>query len=127
MEGGNLKTYIQSEALEPKMICFDSQVKKETILIQKIYHVVSALSYIHSRENGSIIHGDLRPETILTSLGFCKISPVNPTKIDKSTSRVHSYVCPEALAEQSLTIKSDIWNLGLLIYELAFGHSLFKP
>lgn len=38
----------------------------------------------------------------------------------------HCYVCPEMLIGQKMTPKSDMWNLGLMIYEFSAGKKLLK-
>lgn len=39
---------------------------------------------------------------------------------------IHTYIPPEAVGGQNLTSKSDMWNLGMLLFELFSNRPLFK-
>lgn len=81
-----------------------------------------------------IIHRDLKPANILlNSKGLVKISDfgmsasINETR-DQKTTFVGSklYMSPERLGGMSYNLLSDIWSLGIIIFELGQGKSPYE-
>ncbi|RIA96683.1 kinase-like domain-containing protein, partial [Glomus cerebriforme] len=82
-------------------------------------------------ENEKAIHRDLHSGNVLYSkkehywyisdLGFC--GPV-----DKSSSSIYGnlpYIAPEVIAGHQHTIKSDIYSIGILMWEISSGQPPF--
>ncbi|CAJ1955734.1 unnamed protein product [Sphenostylis stenocarpa] len=100
-----------------------------------IAEIASALCFLHSFKPETIIHGDLKPETVLldSSLG-CKIcgfgfcSLVNEESLLRPSFRLSTepkgaftYMDPEFDRTGILTTKSDIYSFGLIILQLLTG------
>jgi eukaryotic-like serine/threonine-protein kinase len=104
-----------------------------------------ALSHAHSR---GVIHRDLKAaNVIITPTGRLKVLDfgisrrLDPGKsgdrdgttvLDQSWESQHTfsgtlpYVAPEILRGQEADIRSDIWSLGVLLYEMAAGRRPFR-
>ncbi len=100
------------------------------------HEIAAGLAEAHDKK---ILHRDLKVENIiLTPAGQAKIldfglaKPLLPTELDTSltgkgqlvgTSRAMS---PEYVSGESIDHRSDLFSLGVLLYEAATGHSPFK-
>ena len=105
--------------------------------------LADALGHAHSR---GIIHRDLKsanvmvtPQGRLKVLDFGISRRLEPgkgsdetTRFDKSWESQHTftgtlpYVAPEVLKGEEGDARSDIWSLGVLLFEMASGHKPFR-
>lgn len=121
VEGQTLKQYIQSHPSIP----IDTAVR---IVID----IGNALEEAH--DNG-IIHCDIKPHNILlTGDGKVKVTDFgiarainSSTVIDKQSilGSVH-YLSPEQAAGDKITEKTDIYSLGIVLYEMLTHHLPFE-
>lgn len=120
VEGETLKQYIQRHPHIP----IDTAVR---IAIE----IGSALEEAHA--NG-IIHCDIKPHNILiTPSGKVKVTDfgiaraVNSSTIMNRESVLGSvhYLAPEQAAGDKVTEKTDIYSLGIVLYEMLTGHLPF--
>lgn len=89
------------------------------------------LEYLHNEADPPVIYRDLKCANILLGEGFHpKLSDFGLAKFgptgDKShvSTRVmgtHGYCAPEYMATGKLTVKSDIFSLGVVLLELVSG------
>src|SRR3989338_6161775 len=97
-----------------------------------IAEIVSALEYLHKH---NIIHRDLKPENLLfTSNMHLKLTDFGTSKqlegsdtLARSNSFVGTaeYVCPELLNVKETSAASDLWALGVIVYQLLTGRMPF--
>jgi len=104
--------------------------------------LADALSHAHSR---GVVHRDLKASNVvITPSGRLKVLDfgisrrLESGKIDGTTVLDESwesqqtftgtlpYVAPEILKGQEADARSDIWSLGVLLYEMAAGHRPFR-
>lgn len=101
----------------------------ENLVAFYIKQILNGLVYLHERK---IIHRDIKPANILTtSQGQVKISDFGcsqqmitsqtPAEIVQQMKGSVPYMAPEALRQEVLSRKADIWSLGCLALELATG------
>lgn len=119
-EGITLKEYIRKKGyLSPK----------ETVEIST--QIASAISHAHKNH---IIHRDIKPQNILvsdtgiikvTDFGIAKaISSNTVTSTATAMGSVH-YISPEQAKGRFCDEKSDIYSLGITMYEMVTGHVPF--
>ena len=99
--------------------------------------VCAAVNFAH---RNLIVHRDLKPSNILVTedgipklldFGISKIlSPdyeqINSATVTKMGAMTPSYASPEQLANKSVTTATDIYSLGVILYELLSGHRPFE-
>jgi serine/threonine protein kinase len=119
IEGNDLKEYMTIK----KDIPF-----KEMFRI--VFSVAKGLDYSSSK---GIIHRDIKPANILlTDDGNVKISDFGIAKLPTSTVTqsgmlmgTPAYVSPEQVMGTSLDVRSDLYSLGVIFYELVTGKRPF--
>lgn len=122
--------YVEGQTLKEYIVSQGPLSADETILIMK--QLVSAIANAHY--NG-IVHRDIKPQNILMDLdGNVKItdfgiamalSATAYTKTNSVLGTVH-YLSPEQARGGMATKKSDIYSLGIVLYELLSGKLPFS-
>ena len=132
-EDGN--HYIVMEYIEGKTL---KQLlkKRESLTLTEVIDIMTQLSdgISHAHES-YIIHRDIKPQNIMIEDdGRIKITDfgiamaLNATQLTQTNSVMGSvhYLPPEQASGKSATVKSDIYSLGILMYELLTGNVPFK-
>ena len=101
----------------------------EALIIFRL--LIKSLQYILSK---SIMHRDLKPENIiyhnekitLIDFGFaCRISK-SDDKLLKERVGTPIYMSPEIMSKRKYNSKSDIWSLGVILYEMVHGYPPYQ-
>jgi len=120
----------------PKGNLYDRLKKVKTFsendAAQYLREVVSAVEYLHSL-NPPIIHRDIKPENILLdgkdSAKLCDFgwsNFFNSNRVRKTYCGTPDYLSPEMIRQEGHDQRLDIWNLGVLIFEMLTGRPPFK-
>jgi len=121
VDGSSLKGYCKEEALLP--------LEK---IVKIIFQCAKALDYAHQNE---VIHRDIKPSNIMISTkGDAKVSDFGmamvkgasgPQRPGSLTGSLY-YSSPEQLRGEKLTPQTDLFSLGVVMYELLSGAKPFK-
>lgn len=110
------------------------------ILLYCMIEVCRALSYIHNKKgvdgkNLGVVHRDVSPQNIILSYaGQIKIIDFGVAKAISKEGKTQSgvlkgkfaYMSPEQARSDTIDHRSDIFSLGILLWEMATGARLFK-
>ena len=107
MEGGSLKDFLsRNPILDKKIACHITN------------DIARGLEYAHSK---GVVHGDLKPSNILLTKALeAKISDWSVGK-----SYTPGYAAPEQIAARPADNKTDIYQLGIIFYEMVCGVNPF--
>jgi len=92
--------------------------------IRFVSEIASGLSYLHEL---GILHRDINPRNVLLTRNLkakiCDFGFARCTQGEKyqptTVSGTAEYMSPEHMLGQALTLKSDVWSVGALMWELA--------
>ena len=119
VDGGTLEKYTKHDSLLP--------VNK---IVEIIFKCCKALDYAHRH---GVIHRDIKPANILlakdtdikiSDFGAALTSAAETTQVSGIGSP--AYMSPEQVQEQQLTHQTDIFSLGVVMYQLLTGSLPFK-
>jgi len=126
-------SYIVMEFVEGETLT--RLMKKERLSVQQLKHVINyagmGLDYAHS---GGVFHRDVKPDNIMvTSGGLVKVMDFGIARIvESSLTKTGSvigtpaYMSPEQVNGQRIDARSDIFSLGVILYELLTGRKPFN-
>jgi predicted Ser/Thr protein kinase len=120
--------YIDGEDLASLMKRIGSLTNEKALDIAR--QLVAGLTVAHER---GVLHRDLKPANImLDGHGRVRITDfglaiaVGDESQAEEIAGTPAYMAPEQLAGKGATIRSDIYSLGLILYEICTGKKAFK-
>lgn len=121
------RTYFTLEYITGKPInrCFKNFSED---FIAAIMQIINALGTFH---NKGFIHGDLKPENILYNRDEEKIALIDfgfagIPSCDTAFAGTFGYVAPEVIKGTGIDQRSDLYSLGVIIYEIISGSKFEK-
>jgi serine/threonine-protein kinase len=118
VEGDTLKKHCRQDNRLPPDRCAEI-----------VFKICNALDYAHQK---GVIHRDIKPSNImLDAQGEPKlmdfgIAHIGEENADKGIWGTPSYMSPEQLREETVTLQSDIFSLGCVFYEMLSGQRAFR-
>src|SRR5256884_2450921 len=132
VEGGTLEDYISSTSARGK-------IPSPAQIVHLFTSISLAIDYAHQQ---GMIHRDIKPanilldkhnttrnpmgEPILTDFGVAKLLGVSSTTLSAAQSGTPLYSPPEQARGYPGNERSDIYSLGIILYELVTGRTPFR-
>ncbi len=122
--------YVEGKTLKQVIQARGALLKEEAVDIMK--QLVSAISEAHKR---GIIHRDIKPQNVIVKAdGTIKVldfgialakGSMQLTQANNVMGSVH-YLAPELARGESASVQSDIYALGIVLFEMLTGDVPFK-
>lgn len=115
MSGGSLVDWIKRGPIS---------LENTAIIIERL---ASGLNYAHQR---GVTHRDIKPDNVLfdgdnhpylTDFGVAKFTETKTSTTGKNPIGSPAYLSPEQVEGEELDGRSDIYNMGVMIYEMLTG------
>jgi serine/threonine-protein kinase len=122
--------YVDGQTLDMRIRQLGRLPPSEAIFI--IQAVGEAINYIH---NYGIVHRDIKSNNIkitaaglikLLDFGIAKSSSTPSLTLDGSVVGTLQYLSPEQIKGGNADARSDIWALGVVLYEMVTGRAPFE-
>ena len=127
--------FVEGETLE-KFIKRSGRLEVKTAL-EIVAHVTAGLAAVHKQK---LVHRDIKPSNIMVSmedggvvsakiidLGLAKAAVNEPGfSIPAGFSGTPEFASPEQFKGANVDIRSDLYSLGVTLWEMMTGHGLFK-
>ena len=115
-----------------KAVIADKGKLPENVAGQIGVRILSALQHAH---NNGIIHRDVKPENVLVNaeghikvsdFGIARVAGSNTLSKDDKVIGSAMYFSPEQARGENVTIASDIYSVGVVMYEMLTGRIPFE-
>jgi eukaryotic-like serine/threonine-protein kinase len=120
VDGENLKQLVEREGALP--------IRQ---VIQLGLQVASALASAHER---GVVHRDVKPQNVLlsedglpkvTDFGIARSADVESVTLTGTVMGTSEYLSPEQARGEAVDVRSDVYSLGAILYELCTGRVPF--
>ena len=123
------------------MACYEGETVKKKIergplklkeAIDIAMHVAQGLAKTHGQ---GIVHRDIKPANIfvtedgqvkIVDFGLAKLAGQTEFEKADTISGTAAYMSPEQIRGEGVDHRTDIWSLGVVLYEMAAGQRLFN-
>jgi serine/threonine protein kinase len=130
--GGNLRAYL-------KRLEKDHKVMEVSEAVELARQMADALSYAHQQ---GMVHRDIKPDNImlkpnqsvltqympiLTDFGLAKMVESGDIFDTEQPAGTYPYMSPEQVRAERVDTRSDIYELGVVMYEIITGRLPYAP
>ena len=132
--------YIATEYVEGKTL---RELTGTNLKLKEILGIIlQACDALSAAHNARIIHRDIKPENIMLrpdgyvkilDFGLAKLSEIDLNTMKNFTGTAKgiiigtpAYMSPEQVSDENVDHRTDLWSIGVVLYELLTGVNPFK-
>src|SRR2546421_4245958 len=115
----DLRKYLQQNH---NQLTWKERIEITFIIIKELYYIHEENAIHRDMHSGNILFSQLNDNWYISDLGFC-----GPA--DKSSQSVYGnlpYIAPEVISGKEYTFASDIYSVGMLMWEISSGQPPFS-
>lgn len=121
--------YCRGETLQKKILEDQFNIKE---ILKYITQIAKGLEKAHSK---GIVHCDIKPSNIIITddgvakivdFGIAKIASEEKLHSKERTSGTIAYMSPEQVGNSEIDARTDIWSLGVILYEMLTKRAPFQ-
>lgn len=132
--------YIATEYVEGET--FRDLIKKRPKLKEILANMTQVCSALSAAHQAGIIHRDIKPENIMLrpdgyvkilDFGLAKLTDISPQTLKNLAQTAKgiiigtpAYMSPKQVSDERLDHRTDLWSVGVVLYELITGTNPFK-
>lgn len=116
--------YVLSELCDGTLTKIISIITTEQQIFDIYAQIINGIKYLYDHK---IFHRDIKPENILIKNDIIKIADFGFAKETEDYNKISDTICgsplymaPEIVLEKPYSIKSDIWSLGIILYQMMY-------
>ncbi|MGH2699020.1 MAG: serine/threonine-protein kinase [Actinomycetota bacterium] len=90
-------------------------------------HLCSAVAYLHKH---GILHLDVKPDNVISEAGRAKLLDLSISGREGSAAAgagTYDYLAPEQARGEVVSAATDVWGIGITLYETLTGTVPFEP
>jgi len=128
------QSYIAMEYVEGKSL--KDLISQKELSVNKVIEVARQICEgLQAAHQADIVHRDIKPANILleksgrvkiVDFGLAKLKDVTKLTKESSTMGTLSYMSPEQIQSAEVDHRSDVFSLGVVLYEMIAGQLPFK-
>jgi serine/threonine protein kinase len=103
-------------------------IKEKDLTIKEILKIITQISKgLEKAHSKGIVHCDIKPSNIIITddrvakivdFGIAKIASEEKLHSKERTSGTIAYMSPEQVSDSEVDVRTDIWSLGVVFYEM---------